>query len=729
MTRAERPSFCRVCINYCPIVVTVEDGRAVRIEGDRANVVWRGHTCVKGRSQHERLYGERRLLRSQRRTDSGTYEDVSAEVAMDEIAERLAAVLERHGPDAIAFYAGTSGIQHASLDPISYAFFRALGVTRIFTPNTIDKPGKGIAKALHGGWQAPGQGYDDPNVALLIGANPLVSYEGAPIGHPGWLHKRVARGMALIVIDPRLTETAKVATLHLRARPGFDAAILAAFLRVILDAQLFDRAFVDEEVTGVDRLRAAVEPFTSEAVARPVGLDPGDIERAARIYAEARRGYTFAGTGPSMSDPGPLTEYLVLCLDSLCGRWLRAGEEVRAAPVLFAAPEYKAQAAPPQPVRNAARPFPRGLVETVAGPPTAAIADEILAGRDGAIRALISCGGNPVAAWPGHDKVVRALGSLDLLVQVDPVMSVTAQLAHFVVAPKMPLETPDISQWHDLLAMHSIGFGNAVAHGQYTPAIVDPPAGSDVIGEWEFFYGLARRLGVELEVTSACFGYPGIEPFSVDMEVPPDEEALFEQLARGSRIPLDEVKRHPHGEPFPEPPVFVQPKDEGWPHRLDCGHPEMMIALAELAARTLDGAGGGDTSELRLVCRRTRALVNSWVNDGATSRGRTDNPAYVHPDDLVRFGLRAGDTIEITSAHGAALAIVESDDSLLPGLLSISHCYGAVDSSGAPVEDPQVAGVSIQRLLSDSARFDPYSGMPQMSDVPVSIRRHEPAAS
>jgi anaerobic selenocysteine-containing dehydrogenase len=723
LTREHRPSFCRVCINYCPIVVTVEGGRAVRVEGDRVNPVWKGHTCVKGRAQHERLYSEHRLLHSQRRTPNGTYEDVSTDAAMDEIADRLEGILERNGPDAIAFYAGTSGIQHATTDPFSYAFFSTLGVRRVFTPSTIDKPGKGIAKAMHGGWQAPGQGYDDPEAVLLVGANPLVSYEGAPIGHPGWLNNRAAAGMALIVIDPRRTETAKLATLHLRPRPGHDSAILAALLRVIIDENLIDRAFVEEDVTGVDRLRTAIDLFTPEAVARTAGLDAADIQEAARVYATARRGYTFAGTGPSMSDPGPLTEYLVLCLESLCGRWLRAGERVHAVPALFRTPEYKAQAAPARPVRNPARPFRvRGLVETVAGPPTAAIADEILLGGDGAIRALISCGGNPVASWPDHDKVVSALRSLELLVQIDPVMSATAQLADFVIAPKMPLETPDISQWHDFLAMHSVGFGNATAHGHYTPAIVEPPAGSDVIGEWEFFYGLAQRMGLALEVTSSCFGYPGIEPFSVDMKVPPDEEALLAQLARGSRIPLDEVKRYPHGQPFPEPAVFVKPKDRGWPHRLECGNAEMMEALTELATRELDRTDTGDGREFRLICRRTRAMVNTWLNDGATSRGRTYNPAYLHPDDLRRLDLQPGDTVEIESAHGAVLAIVESDDTLLPGLLSISHGYGAVDTSGTPIDDPRVAGTSIERLLSDSARFDPYSGMPLMSDVPVDIR-------
>jgi anaerobic selenocysteine-containing dehydrogenase len=120
---------------------------------------------------------------------------------------------------------------------------------------------------MHGAWMAPPQGYHDPEAVLLIGANPYVSYEGAPTGNPGWMNDRIAAGMKLIVIDPRRTETADRATIHLRPRPGHDAEILAAFLRVVIDENHIDHEFVAAEVTGVAALRAALET----GGARPLG--------------------------------------------------------------------------------------------------------------------------------------------------------------------------------------------------------------------------------------------------------------------------------------------------------------------------------------------------------------------------------------------------------------------------------------------------------------------------
>ena len=720
VTTERRPSFCRVCINFCPIVATVADGRVVRVEGDRANSVWKGYSCAKGRVQAERMYGSHRLLRSRRRTSDGRYESVPVADAMDEIAARLAEILESRGPDAVAYYQGSGSITHATTDPFAHAFLDAIGVRSRFTPNTIDKPGKAIAKALHGRWQAPAQGFHDPDVALIVGANPEVGFEGAPIGHPGWLRKRIADGMQLVVIDPRLTATARLATIHLRPRPGHDAAILASLLRVILDEELHDRGFVEAEVTGLGVLRSAVEPYQPDIVAARSGVEAGQLVEAARVFAHAARGYVFSGTGPSMSSPGPIVEYLVLCLLSVCGRWLRAGERVENVPAVFRTPVYKAQAKPPVPARKEHREFGvRDLLETVAGPPTAALPEKMLLG-EGGVRALISCGGNPVGAWPGRDKVVRALRSLDLLVQIDPVMSETAMLADFVIAPKMALEHPDITMWHDFMAMHGIGYGNAVSHGQYTPAVVDPPDGSDLIGEWEFFYGLARRMGLQLEIRGACYGFPGIQPFAVDMTDSPDDDELLERLAYGARIPLAEVKLHQHGDVFPEPAVRVQPKEEGCTTRLDVGSSEMMAELDEIA-RGLIADDARVDGELRLICRRTPALFNSWLNDGLASRGRRDNPAFVHPVDLRRLGLKPGDHVEIHSAHGAIRAVVEADGALLPGLVSMSHGFGAVDSEGAAVDDVELFGSSIQLLLSDLDNYDAYSGMPRMSNVPVRL--------
>ena len=135
----------------------------------------------------------------------------------------------------------------------------------------------------------------------------------------------------------------------------------------------------------------------------------------------------------------------------------------------------------------------RDLGEAACGLPTAALADEILWDGEGRVRALICLGGNPVAAWPDHERTWQAMHALDLLVTCDIKMSATAKAAHYVVAPRLTLEMPGSTYVSEIMYHYAVGFGLPVPYAQYTPAIVDPPAGSDLLEEWRLFWGIAQR--------------------------------------------------------------------------------------------------------------------------------------------------------------------------------------------------------------------------------------------
>ncbi len=349
-----RQSFCRVCNCNCGILVRVEDGRVTRVTADPAHPVSAGYTCVKGRAQPELLAHQDRLLRSRKRVGS-EFTDIDVEQAMDEIAGQLAQIRDRHGPRAIASYLGTFITANHVTAPLIDSFMRELGSPMAFTPIPIDKPGKEISRALHGTWQAPAQGFDRPDVCLLIGANPFVSYTGFPFGHPQrWLREQTDRGMRLIVVDPRMTPVARRAFLHLQPRPGHDPAILAAMIRVILTEGLLDAQFVAEHAEGLDTLRSAVAPFDPAVVAAAADVPADDLVLAARTWS-GRRGWAFAGTGPSMSSSSTLCEYLVLLLTTLTGKWLREGERVRNPRTLLPPLVPRAQVNPPRPARPARR--------------------------------------------------------------------------------------------------------------------------------------------------------------------------------------------------------------------------------------------------------------------------------------------------------------------------------------------------------------------------------------
>jgi anaerobic selenocysteine-containing dehydrogenase len=722
MTRTTHQSFCRVCHNACAIVVEVEDGRAVSVTGDRTGPVHHGYTCVKGRAMPALENSPSRLLHSLKRNGEGSFSSIAPSSAVDEIAERVKTILETHGPRSIALYNGTKVMASPAAMPLAQAFMAAIGSPMQFTPNTIDQPGKSIAKGFHGSWMAPAHRPEEVDVALYVGCNPLVSYSSSstPIGDPGEHLKRLrARGGKIIALDPRRSPLAARADIHLQVQPGEDLAVLAGMLHVILKEGLYDAAFVAENVDGLDRLRAAVEPFDPQTAAARAGVDANELIEAARMFAGASRGIAGAGTGPSMGSAySTLVEYLVLALDTVCGHWARAGELVRNPGTLIPLYPRKAQAQPPTPAVGFGESMRvRGLTQSLAGLPSAALAEEILLPGDGQIRALFVLSGNPVVAFPDQLLTIEAMKALDLLVVVDVAMSETAKLADYVIAPTMSLEVPGFTLPQEFLPSYSRGGGFSEAAAQYTPAVTTRPEGSDLVEEWELFYDLAARLGLQLEMPP-FHGTPS-EPVLLDMQRKPTTDELFELMARDARVPLAEVKKRPSVALYPSPEVVVGEKENGWEGRLDVGSADMMRDLAEYRS-TKDVAGVTDGFKFRLLCRRLQHVLNSSYNVPATNRGRSHNLAYLHPEDLTELGLQEYDLATITSAHGSIPAIVAADKGLLRGMVSMAHGFG-----GDPTDDSHIVdtGSSVNRLIPVNVVYERYSGQPLMSNVPVNIER------
>ncbi len=723
------PSFCRFCHSGCAILVDVEDGRPLRVRGDRENPAYRGFCCIKGRQLPDQWAHPDRLLQTHKRMPDGSHRPVPYQDAVDDIAERLSELLVTRGPRSIALYSGTYSIANPATMPLASAFMQAIGSAMHFTSNTIDQPGKAVAQALHGSWMAPPPAFDEREVALLVGTNPMLTMAGGlPLANPGReLTDAVARGMRFIVIDPRRTESAQRADLHLQCRPGEDVPLLAAMLHVILREDLHDAAFVREHVDGLDALRAAVAPFEPGWVARRADVDADDIVRAARLFAGAR-GVATAGTGPNFNGRGTLFEYLLLALNTVCGQWSRAGDRVPNPGTLSPPFPAIAQASPPRQGYGYGEPLRvRGLANCDGGLQASALAEEILLEGEGQVRALIGVGGNPASAIPDQVLNVRALEQLDLLVQIDIKLSATASLADYVIAPKLPLEMPGMTLVQDQLTFYGSGFGLREAHAQYTPPVAQPPAGSELVEEWVFFYDLARRMGLPLSIGPAtATGAPGDPAARVplDMERRPTHEALFEILTRNARVPLEEVKRHPHGALFPAPDFIVAEREPGWTGRLDVGHAEMLADLAAVAdARDVVDAAEG--YPYRLLCRRMIHTFNSNGQelDGLRSRWAY-NPAFMHPEDLEREGLAKGDLVEIASKSGSILGIVEPDETLRRGIVSMVHSFGGLPGK----QDKQVRewGTNTGRLLRVDEDMDRYTGQPRMSNVPVRVRAAEP---
>ena len=695
-------SYCRICQASCGVLVEVEDDRVLKITGDRENALSGGFTCPKGRRGADFHHGPQRLLHSQRRGPDGRLSDVDVSVAISEIADRLHAVIDEHGVDAVGLFQGTQSTFATLTRPFMQSFMRALGSRKYFSTMTIDQSAKWVVPLRMGEYLGGRQSFADSDVWLLSGTNPLVSVNGgnfdAPLVHDPSARLRDARrrGLQLIVIDPRVTETAARADLHLQPLPGHDALVFAGLLQVIFAEGLFDSDFCARYVDGLDELREAVAAITPELVEQCAGVPAADLVRAARIFGSAQRGMVSTGTGVCMGPNSNVAEHLAICLNVVCGRYLREGEDSEGGAVLNPGPAPRAEVAAPN------RMWETGFLSRVGGVgqllgqmPTGLFADELLEPGPDRVRALIAIGGNPVSALPNTARAIEALRSLDLLVTIDPRLSETAQLADYVIAPTLPFERADHTRFMESLF--------PLPFAQYAAPLITAPDG--VLEDWQFLYRLASALDLTLR-------FAGRE---LDMTSEPTSEALLDMLVERGRVPLAELREHPHGlsvEPIARP---VAPASAGAAERLQL-FPDDVQAEFD-AALVVSLAPTSEQYPLRLAVRRMREVMNSLGRDVPGLPSHTYNPAYLNPSEMAALGLCEEQLVEIHSAHGRIRAIVHADAKVRPGVLSMTHSWGGPIES----DDPRIAGSNVNRLLSNAAGLESVNHMPTMSAVPVAV--------
>jgi anaerobic selenocysteine-containing dehydrogenase len=324
------------------------------------------------------------------------------------------------------------------------------------------------------------------------------------------------------------------------------------------------------------------------------------------------------------------------------------------------------------------------------------------------VRCLISHGGNPASAIPEIEKVERAFEALDLLVAIEPFMSMTAQMADYVLPPTLQYERADLPIWlYESLV-------SPEPYTRYTKAIAQPPDGADVRDDHYYFWAIARRLGLELEL----FGH------SLDMETAPTTDEILALTARDAPLSFEEIKAAERGVFLDHEKQFVEPGDPNSPHRFSLMPEDVRAELHEFEQILSEPALGRDGFHYRMAVRRMRDANNSAGLGLPSIKQRIPfNPAFMNPVDMAKENVSDGDTVEIASRHGSIRVLATADPTLRRGVISITHAFGSLPRDKADYRD---AGISTNWLtsLDDSAR-ERINAMPWMSGFPISVRRVE----
>ncbi len=541
----------------------------------------------------------------------------------------------------------------------------------------------------------------------------------------------IERGGVVIVVDPRRTETAKLASEHHFIRPGSDAAFLLALVHTLFDENLVTLGAAEGRVNGLDDVRAIAREFAPEAVADFCGIPAAVIRRLAREHAAAESAACYGRLGTCVQEFGTLASWAVDLVNLLTGNLDRAGG------AMFTTPAAPIEAALPRDRFEMGRWKSRvsGQPEVEGQIPSSTMAEEILTPGEGQVRAMILLMTNPLRSAANSEQLERAFADLDYLVAIDFYINETTRHAHLILPTPAPSEQVGYELGLYLLSVRNVA--------KWSEAVV-PPA-PDRPESWQVISAIAARLlGLghlpEQAVDDFVFRQYATQAIASThwegLEV--DEVLAKVDGGIGPARMVDLLLRvGPHGDGFgrrPDGLTLARLKDA--PSGIDLGPLEPRLTevigtesgaielaprvmtddIARLRARVASRSG-----ELLLIGRRQMRYSNSFMHNlPALVKGRDTCTLQVCSKDADRIGLAHGGSARVTSRVGTIVTPVEITDDLMPGVVSLPHGWGHDD----PASQLRVAnahpGVNTNVLTDDQA-YDVASGTAVLFGTPVRI--------
>jgi anaerobic selenocysteine-containing dehydrogenase len=734
---------CVLCFNNCGLEVITEGSKIVKVRGEKENPRSQGYLCRKG-ANIAYFQNNPERLRFPLKRIGDRFERISWDQALDEIADKLRGIVRTHGPRSIAYMGGGGQGCHFEA-AFGVRFLNGLGSRNHYSPLAQELTGFFwvSGKAFGRQYMHPFPDINGSDFLVFWGANPMVSHDipNAPVV---LRNKKKEPGFLMAVVDPRVSETAKLADIHLRLRPGTDALLFKAMIKILLTEGLVAKDDLAAKVNGFEAIRSWFDDVEVEENCRVCGLDTNAVREFTRLFA-TRRTALRSDLGILMGRHSTLNSYLELILLTLTGRIGAKGGNVflgHLMPMGSHTPEED-----PKTWKTVMTNIP--LIMGVFPPNV--MPEEIDNDHPQRIRALIVSGSNPLRSYADTRAYEKAFAKLDLLVTIEVAMSETAVLSHYVLPARSGYEKWDgtFFQW-----------GYPDYYFDMRRPVVQPDG--EQVEEATIFVELAQRLGMipdypsklrELAKDRLGFGLALMEYIRANPKVEPwlpyilaktlGEElgsknlsTLWGLLARFPMMHQEDVTRAGYKVgPLTGEEIFrkilntpggvkigtvdsennlsaLKTPDK----KIHIHFPEMESWLKEITPAAEEAQLVNKDYPMVLIAGNHMEMVaNTIMRDPAWNEGRRPCTLRIHPKDAEELRISDRDLALVETETGSVKIEAEVTDSSHRGQVVIPHGFGLVHGG-------EVHGVNVNQLAPAKHR-DRLAATPLHRYIPCRVRR------
>jgi len=692
---------CHLCEAICGLEIKTQGDEILSIKGDKADPISNGYICPKATAIADIHNDPDRLTKPMKRVGQEWHE-ISWDEAITITAERLVATQEKHGDNAVGFYAGNPGVHNYGNLTHGSLLRRAVKTKNNFSATSLDQlPHQLTSYAMYGHqFLIPIPDIDRTNLMVILGGNPLAS-NGSIMTMPNAPQRfkdLQARGGKLVVVDPRRSETANIADQHIFVRPGSDAYVLMAIINTLFAENLLNLGHLEAHLDGLETVKTSVVNFSLELAEQQSGINAETIKQLAIELASTDKAVIYGRMGVSVQEFGALCQWAIQIINILIGSLDREGGALATSPA-FA---YVKKGTPGRGHFDLFRSRVSNLPEFGGELPAVTMAEEILTPGDGQIKAMVTIAGNPVISSTNASESDKAFASLEFYVAFDFYINSTTCHADIILPPTSPLEHD-----HYDIAFFRLAVRNSTRFN--APVFA---ANHDSMHDWQIFNAVSAKI---CELKGKDFRPLPAPDIMVAQGIEHDHYGNHQNPEMS--LTLDKIKAHPHG-------LDLGPLVPGFVERLATESGQIMCApdfLINDLKRLSESASERPADELLLIGRRHVRSNNSWMhNYHRLVKGKPRWQLMMHPEDMASRGLTNESEVRILSRVGEVTTTVIATDEVMQGVVSLPHGWGHKKYAVKMGIAAQQGGVNCNELTDDKF-IDKVSGNAALNGVPVQV--------